>query len=132
MVKLLFRDLAFGNVLGLKDKVHRLAGIIEHARHADRSPNGRLVLMNEPARTSTCDGPSFDHVIDRREALAELFNMRDALKVKGKQLAIGIAEKLAQRRVDAEPTAIGRYKCHPDGGVVKRAAEMFLAFTKAL
>src|SRR6185295_2564301 len=62
----------------------------------------------------------------------EILRMRDLLEGSGEQLRFGIADQFAERPVDLDPAAVGRYQSHADRCMLERTGEALLAFAQRL
>src|SRR5258708_2183558 len=62
----------------------------------------------------------------------EKLRMGDFLESAGEQLGFGVTDQIAERPVNFEPPALGRYESHADGRMLERTGEAFLAFPHRL
>jgi hypothetical protein len=62
-------------------------------------------------------------LLDVGERRAEIIRMRDLLESCRQQLLFRVAEYVAERTIDLQPTPLCRDKRHADGRVIEGAAE---------
>ena len=119
--------LRLGDVLDLRDEMHRRPGCIAHQR--DRQPHVHdvpgavkipflhLVVVDVPGQQVRQVG----------EVGVQVGGMRDVLKGLLQEFLRLVADDAAEHPVDLQPVAVQRHQRHADAGVVERLAETLFA-----
>ena len=122
-----FVPAAFGDVLNLGDEVQRPPIGVSDQRDADRNQHGMSARVQVPLLG--CEGRS---VARKQSAFqsgvrSDVVGMRNAFMRQTDQLLASVADKGAERVVDALVTAVDAEDHHPDSGLVEGAAKTLFA-----
>ena len=129
---MLLRPLALGDVLYLRDEVAWPVLAIADQRYIQQNRDQMSARVDVAFLHLVGANLTGDHPAHILQIAFEILRMGDVLEGTREQFRFRIADQIAERPVDFEPSTFGRHQSHADARLLERIREAFFTFAQCL